>query len=249
MSCHEFENWMQAQLDGVNAGTGDGQVRSPLPIVAEPPELSAHLADCGPCRELYRAARLMQGGLKAQLPATVSFGLSERIVARVLAERRARRVWRYRLIGAAAVAAAALLFAPVLGRYFLPPDPVLPGSGEQQTNTDDPKKKELAQPGPSLNSSVAEAGQAVVELTGRLADETQKQARLLLSAAPRELPPMDPTNGMGEPNASFAPARQSLENVGRSVGVGVQSVANTTQQAINYFGRELPNMAHKIKGS
>jgi hypothetical protein len=237
MNCHDCDSFLNDQLDGALADL--------------PPALAEHLAGCTRCRELEQAARWLRGTLPAlPVPAPPS-DLSQRIVAGVLAERRARRVWRYRLTVAAAAAAVVLILVPVLSRLWPTTPPNAPPAKEQVEVTPPSAPVPTPEPqdktGPSLKSTLAEATQAVVSLSDQLAGQTKKQAQWLLNA---ELPPMGPLGGMGESDAGLEPARNSLHNVTANVGTGLQSVTQTAQQAVDYFRRELPSFGPKSnKGS
>src|SRR5207302_4571873 len=126
------------------------------------------------------------------------------------------------------------------------------GPGNEQAKEKTPAQSEpVAKAASSLKTSAAEASQALLNLTGRVADETQKQAKLLWSVAPGDLPAM-PTPllpGMGDPGNGPDPAQETLQNVTANVTTGLQSVTNTAQQAVNYFTREIPTSGKKAKGS
>ncbi len=232
MNCRDCESLLLDRLDGP---PGD------LPTAA-----AEHLIGCENCRELSQAGRLLGDGLRSTPAPVPPADLGRRIVRRVLADRRAQRLQRYRVtVGLAAAAAILLLVLPVLHRFFAPavsPVPEPPHQIVEQKPAPPSEKPE--KPAPSLQNSVAEAGQAMVNLTGRLADETQKQAKRLLAAAPTDLPPMGIST---DPDTSLDPVRQSMESVTTNVSTGLQSVANTTQHAVSYFSRELPIFGAKKK--
>jgi hypothetical protein len=233
MNCLEFDTYLQELLDGA--------------AVEPAPAVVLHLAGCTRCRELHQAARLLRGEFPIVTPPIPPPDLGQRVVARFLAERRAHRVWRFRLLGVAAAAALLLLAFPLLWRLMPTTNPAVIDAPKQLVKNDTTPERPVPS---SLKTTVDEARQAMVNLTGRLADDAQKQAQLLLSAAPKELP-MNSIPGMGitEPDLSPNLARQSLQEVSANVSTGVQSVTNTARQAVDYFSRELPAFGKKSKGS
>ncbi len=233
MNCREFESFVQEQMDGA-AG-------------ALPAGLAGHLADCARCREIYHAARLLEASLPLVQMPTPPAELTHRIVAGVMAQRRARWMWRYGTAATLAAAAAIVLALLPLFNRITPGDEIAPdGDQHQAQHQEKPHKESPAPGGPTLAATVEDARLAMANLGGRLADQTQKQVQQLLSAAPKgDLPPM----GMGDPGDTLEPARQSLKNVGATVGTGVQSVTSSTWQAVGYFSRELPSLGTRHNGS
>jgi hypothetical protein len=211
--------------------------------VIAPTGVSEHLAECARCRALSQAARLLEGGLPALATPTPP-ELSQRIVTRVLVARRRRLVARYAL---GIAAAAALLLAIPLVNWLNTPGTPTPTPGPEQAQNQQPTEPKPAPhqpeaPAPSLKSTVTKAGEAVANLTSRLADKTQKGAQVLFTAAQADLPPMTPMMpGVPELDGSFDPAARSL----REVGSGLQVVTGSAQQAVNYFTRGMPTFRPK----
>jgi hypothetical protein len=249
MNCHDVEQILHEQLDGTRSG------------VAE--DVSAHLAECRRCRELHQAAQLLEQGLHALVPATPPAGLTGKIVTRVLAQRRRRLVLRY--TWAAVAAAAALLIAvPLLGWLF--PGDHSPSIATAPVDQDQKQEPEPApevkapgpkvppdqpkvEPAPSLKSSVAQAGQAVVNLTDRLADETRKQALMLWSVADQGmLAPMNSIPGTKEMDDPLDPAAaKSLQQATSGVTSGLQVVTGSARQAVTYFTKGFSPVTGKAK--
>src|SRR5260370_38019899 len=96
MNCRDYQNWLQSDFDGA-AG--------PAPGSAE------HRAACRACAGLEAAARQLRQGLRLLTAPAVPAGLTGRVVAGVLADRRRRHRLRRRLLGVLALAASVLLVA------------------------------------------------------------------------------------------------------------------------------------------
>jgi hypothetical protein len=215
MNCTEAQGWLQRQLDGEP--------------VAPRAALDAHLAECPSCRELFAAAERLTTGLRLRhLPAAPP-NLVDRIVHRVQADTRARRARR--LVVGLALAAGLLLAVGLFRRGGGPP-------------VERPEAVAVRRevPPPSLQKELGEAGQAVVALTRRTADETVTRTRMLLPEVPLPAPPPAPTAKVG-PGA----AEQSLRDVGKSVTSGLEPVTNSARRALSLFLRELPGGAAERK--
>jgi hypothetical protein len=225
MNCAESHELLQRRLDGeaVNeAGLGE------------------HLLFCPGCRLQHAAAHRLLGGLEALEPPPPPDGLSRRIVARVLAERRARLARR--LVLPLAAAAGLLLAVSLLARLWPPaPLPTEPPTIAQRPP--EPPEVDVPEllPPPSLRDSVTEAGSAVVRATRRTADETVKQTRALL--------PSLPAPGLDEPAAlTPAPAASaSLREAGQGVSAGLEPVASSARRAVDMFLREIPPVEPESK--
>ena len=222
MNCSDCLDLLQARLDGA----------APLAIA----EVEEHLATCPACRAQDAAARRLEAGLRLLTPPAPPAGLTERVVAGVLAERRRRlRLARW---GRAAVAAAAAVLVVVLVSENRPrlPLPSAPDEPIAAVPTP-PEVPETV----SLRDSVAEAGSAVASLTRRTADETVGQGRLLLPvvarAAPEDLvpvPPMEPPVG-------------PLREAGQGLSSGLEPVTSSARRAFDLFLREVPPMGPETK--
>jgi anti-sigma factor RsiW len=206
MNCSECLDLLAERLDGAAA--------------APRAELERHLAECAACRQRAAAARRLGEGLRLLAPPAPPAGLTERVVAGVLAERRRRTRLARWARAAVAVAAGVLVIVLVSENRPRPtpppPDVVTPAESI------------------SLRSSVAEAGSAVVSLTRRTADETVGQGRLLVpvvaQAPPEEfvpLPPMDPPAG-------------PLREAGQGLSAGLEPVTSSARRAFDLFLREVP---------
>lgn len=188
--------------------------------VAEPAALERHLAVCSPCRGLHAAAGRMEEGLRARRLPVPPAGLTDRIVRAVLEERSREPRWPRRVVRTVALAASVFL-------VFL--------AGEQRT------RDLLLPPAPdqppaavSLRASMEEAGNAVVNLTTRTADETVGQTRLLLPVV--TTPPLDDPM----PMPPVEPPMRSVFAAGQGVSAGLEPVTNSARRALGLFLRDVP---------
>jgi len=229
MNCPESRELLQRRLDGEFWGDA---------------ALEQHLAGCPACRDLETAGRRVETALRTRDRPVPPAGLAERIVERLLRERRARLRWR-RAAVAATVAASFVAVASAYQLWFAAP---------RSRPTPVPVAKERAQPGapasplakngdtpaapsaPSLDESVKDAGSALVGLTRRTADETIGQGRLLLpdvtAAAPR------PTADLWQ--RTLEPPARSLREAGAGVSTGLGPVADSARRAVHMFLDEIP---------
>lgn len=223
MNCTECDHLLQQALDGAPVRRDAG--------------LERHLADCPRCHEMHQAARLLEAGLRSCPMPQPTPQFSTRVVDQILADRRRRFLRRYAAV--VAVAAAVALVAIPLAGYW--------GSGPPPKEGDSPRVVEVqprdvgpAQTEPSLRNKVTEAGSAVVAAADHLASQTREKARVFLEAAlPLDVPPMAGLPA-GEMDAALDPAAQSLQKTGVGVSAGLQPVANSAQQAVRFFVREMP---------
>jgi hypothetical protein len=213
--CHDL---LHRRLDGLAADE-----REPL---------EQHLAACPHCRDWHQAAGLLEDGLEALPPLVPPPGLADRIVTRVLADRRTRlrRRWWFLPLAAAACLLLTPLTLSFLGLLNAPESKV---ANEQQRPV-----KVTAETNRSLERSVADAGAAMASLTDRIAGQTRDRARLFLSAtAPVEVPTALPDRGSLQ--APFDPAAESLRQAGHGVSASLEPVAGSARRAVSYLVREL----------
>src|SRR5258707_810066 len=104
MNCHEFQDGLQADLDG-EAGPSSAA-------------MADHLATCATCQRLHTASQALRRGLCLFALPSAPAGLLDRVVAEVRTDRRQRQRQRFRLAGALALAASVLVIA--LTRQLLP---------------------------------------------------------------------------------------------------------------------------------
>jgi hypothetical protein len=178
--------------------------------------LEEHLAQCAVCREQFALAQQLVGGVKAFTWPTPSGTLTERIISGVLEDRRMRRTkLERRLWITMALAASILLFAA--GSYLW-----MPG-----------KKNDVAIKKPESMDKAIDAW--ANDIVNRARDNAQK---LLSVASPPKLGLTLPDlTKLDEP---LEPTAQALRQSGRELGDGLQIVAQTTRQALDFFIRELP---------
>jgi hypothetical protein len=213
MSCRDARDWMHRRLDG--------EFGEP------PPGLDAHLAGCRDCRELLAfAGRLEEGVRRLPCPAPPP-DLAGRITARVLFRQRQARTWR-RAAAVVSLAAAALLaiwlVRPAAGPTISPATP----GGEVARRGPPPR------PVPSLQRQVEEAGQAVVSLTRRAADETVGPTRAFIPDL--SIPPV----AVASADRPATDTARSLREVGQNVSAGLEPVTTSARRAFSLFLRELP---------
>jgi hypothetical protein len=230
MKCPEFQDRWQRRLDGER------------PAVA--PDAEQHLAECPDCRRLEAAARRLEAALRVLPPPEApSAGLTDRIVAAVLDDRRARLRFRRRVQFVASLAASLLLIAAGYA-YFRshqePTHPAGPAPVVQGPHVPDGAEPPARAATPSLDDSVAAAGSAVISLTKRTAGETVDETRILL---PRTLPSPALVDRRVLPRDLVAgrPA-QSLQETGQGMASGLEPVTTSARRAVDLFLNELPPM-------
>ena len=222
MTCVECQERLQRMLDG-----------RPDEFAA----VSGHVAACPECGEAHRAGRRLQEGLLLMGVPRPSHGLADRIVARVLFDRQARRSRRRRWLVVTALAASLLIamFAGDLWRRMrhtdsplVEPAPVADGSDKTPKETT---------PSPSPRESVSEAGLAFASLSRKAKDETVEQTMLLwpVASAPLSFEGLDLQTPLEPPS-------QSLREAGQNVSSGLEPVATSARRAMNLFWRDLPPM-------
>src|SRR5260370_16197238 len=143
MNCLECHDWLRRRLDGES-----------LPAL---PELDQHRAGCPAGRQQHRAALALLEGLRGLARPAANADLGQRIVARVLADRRARQEkWRRRVWTTAALAACLMLMA--LAGYLWFPDKAKDHLAVNPPNREPPA-------GPSLGEIVEQARLAFSSFT------------------------------------------------------------------------------------
>lgn len=224
MNCLDCRNELQRLLDGLEP--------------ARPGPLQEHLAACIACRESHRAARRLLEGLRGRSQPVPPADFAEKVVRRVLSEKqRFREKTRRRLYLTAALAASILVL--VFAGEFWPPskteDPIPdPGPGPVAKKEIEPEV-----PMPPLGETVAEAGQAMNDLTERLASTAKDHAQRLLAAAnPMEVAAVAKLPGPIEP--PLEPAVESLRQAGQGVADGLQPLTRSAQRAFAFLVREVP---------
>jgi hypothetical protein len=223
MNCSEFQNWLQARLDGESS--------------ADAGDVERHQAVCSSCRDLHTAAQRLVHALKAQVHPALPGGMSDHIVSAVLGEiatqGEAQKRWNRRLGVTAALAASLLLAA--LG-YSWWQSNRKPGPRNPESFANKNEKSPPAQTQPSLN--IQEAGSALVALVNRTADETVSQSRVLL---PQQVSaPSLPVSQDWQTN--LEPGAESLREAQEGVAQGFEPVTSSARRAVNLFLREIPPM-------
>ena len=183
--------------------------------------LDEHVAQCAPCREQFAGAQQLMTILKASSWPVPPGTLTERIISEVLDDRRVRRAKLVRRLWiTTALAASILLF--VAGSYVW-----MPGSkkGQEVTNKQ-----------PGIDEGTQKAIQNFADhLAGKARDNAQKLASVASPSIGAFA--MPDWSKLDDP---LEPAAKVLQQSGRELGEGVQIVAQTTRQALDFFVRELP---------
>jgi hypothetical protein len=221
MNCRECQDILQRRLDGAT--------------VAPDAALERHLAECPLCRERHAAARRLLEGLRTLPRPTPPPGLAARIAAAAVRDRQRRRIRVRRSLYVTAALAASILLMLLAAYYFDFPRP----REHPDNNGPVARKNEVPPPVPEVEKKPKaapkeEAPGRLAALTGRLADKTLDQAKVLWSVA-------NPVEGvpMGElPNVPELepPAKQAKQEVSE----GLQAVTQSARRALDYFTRELP---------
>jgi hypothetical protein len=249
MSCPEWQKAFQQLLDGE--------------AVADHPAFDRHLAECAGCRDLYAVSQSVAAALRGQERPLPPADLTERIVVRALAQRRAGLRWRRRLV-AAAVAAGLSSIAVTVYSLPRPEDPqsflarvqdFLHGQAPvdpapaavpivEAGGPVGPQDGGSPSPAPaSLNQSVEEVGTALAALTRRTADEAVGHTRGLL---PDGVPaPARPDVGLLQ--KTLDPPARSLREAGQGVSAGLEPVTNSARRAVSLFLRDIPPMGVEAK--
>ncbi|HKI30844.1 MAG TPA: hypothetical protein VKA46_03050 [Gemmataceae bacterium] len=223
MNCDDCRQRLQMHLDGEECGAD---------------HVEAHLAHCPECRAMDGAARRLLAGLLSTPAPTPPGGLTERVVAAALADRRQRLRWRRRVAfvaGGLAVAASLLLTVLLTGSPGRSPKVVdLTGPGTSTRNQDEPSP-------PSLNDNMAEATSAVASLARKTADETVSNGQLLVPSVPLGMPAEE---ALAPP---LDPPAQSLRQAGQGVATGLEPVATSARRAFDLFLRDMPPVTPEAK--
>ena len=224
MNCHECQELTQRFLDGELIDDFHA-------------DLDLHLAICTSCREQHAAGQCLIEGLRLLAPPLPPARLSTRITSAVLA--RHRRVQFQRRFTVAGALAASLLLALFAGyRTF----------GVNEAQQGEPALAQNSVPldssdSMSLDQRVQEAGEAVVALTRRTADETVGQGRVLLpKVTPASLAALTQ-----ETMHQQLPPSTSLREVQQSVAVGFEPVTTSARRAVDLFFREIPPVGFEQK--
>jgi hypothetical protein len=224
MNCLECQDNLQRWLDGETIADA---------------ALDQHLAQCPPCRARHIAARRLLEGLKATPHAAPPPDLAARVVARVLHLRERRRVKLRRSLYVTAALAASILLM-LLFSYFRQPSG---GDGKPDpgplVHEHTPKKDIVPPPKPLVVEKKEKdlKANSLAALTGRLADKTLDQAKVLWTVAnPVEGMPMGDLPNVKELDPAAEPLRQARQEVSESV----EAVSHSARRAFDYFARELP---------
>jgi hypothetical protein len=223
MNCPESLELLQRRLDGV-----------PLSPDAA---LEQHLAGCPHCRQRHAAARRLLEAIKAEPRPALPGSFATQVVAAALRDRQRRRLRLRRSLFITTGLAAAILIM-LVASYF-----IRPNAHDGKTEPFPLVQKRDSVPAPNKDAIVPQPPQAkqdtvpapaLVALTGRIADKTLDQAKVLWTAAnPVEGMPMGELPAVPELDP---PAQQAKQEVSE----GLTAVARSARRAIDYFAREMP---------
>lgn len=225
MNCPEIETYVHKLLDGET--------------FTKPEALSHHLNECPACFELWQASRLLQRGLPQLMTPQPSALLSARIVKKVRHQQQRQRTFRRTMV--AAVAAVILLIVAPVSYHFVRPTPN--SQANRPVAAVDDLANDIAVSEEPLRFRMKDARYAMASLTNQFASQTREQAENLLNlTGTPNLSNLDPLPEDVSMNEPLDPAAQSLQNAGKSVSTGFQTVANSARRAVSYFSREIPGL-------
>jgi hypothetical protein len=211
MNCLECQKWLQDLLDGDESIAGHAHVQ-------------AHLHACAACRELFGAAEVLGQALRIRPFPLPPPNFADKVVTRLLWDRR-KRARSYQWYGlAASLAAVGLLLWSAYG--LRRPEPGAPTVVVQPTpsGAGQPETKPL-----SFRAQLDEARDATLNLTKQLAQDTVVQVRGLVPRAPEQ------PSAMG-----WDPAALPVREVGRTVANGLEPVAGPARRAWGMLLDALP---------
>jgi hypothetical protein len=235
MNCLESQEILQRRLDGE-------------PFVAYP-ALDQHLAQCSPCRERHTAARRLLESLRAAPRPELPESFTDRVVDAVLRDRLRRRTRLRRSLYVTAALAASilvmLLFAywnrPGPGERRLDPGPVVQDKNGSHKEVPPIPRAQDHKKGPGgQDPQKKHTPASLAALTGRLADRTLDQAKVLWTAAnPVEGVPVGELPKVPEFDPQ-GPAAQPIRQAQQEVSESLQAVTRSARRAFDYFSREMP---------
>ena len=219
MNCLESLEILQRRLDGAPA--------------APDAALEQHLAQCPVCRERHAAARGLLEALKAAPRPEPTSARTSRLLAAVLRDRQRRRIRLRRSLYVTAALAASVLIMLGIAYFNRPPQ----GDGKVEPGPLVEHKKDLpAPPAPEKKKEIEkhDPPASLAALTGKLADKTLDQAKVLLAAANpmEEIPVANVNVPVLQP---LDPAAQPLRQGAHDAGESVQAVTRSARRAFDYF--------------
>ena len=236
MNCPECQDALQRQLDGAPG----------IPDEA----LDRHVAQCATCRERFAAAAQLLAGLRSRPRPAPSPGLTPRIVAAALRDRQRRRTRVRRGLYLTFALAASILLMFLASAFFDGGKPRNPDQREPIAQ-DDAAGKEAPVPrvkpddagpqaAPNKRDRSDDGRNNLAALTGRLADKTIDQAKVLWTTAnPVERMPIADMPKVPELDP-LDPAAQPLRQATEEANASLHAVGQSARRAFDYFTRELP---------
>lgn len=231
MNCRESQELIQHCLDGEPADPARD-------------DFVAHLDTCPECHEQYAAAQCLLDGLQFLHGARPPAGLSERICRQVMIER--SRLKRLRRGMVASAVAATFLLAWLAGYRASPPASVDPP-------VEHARVQQLYSPRPalSLHRRIREAGESIVALTRRTADDVSASGAALapgvLGALTQPRVPASETEAEKTLGQAVVPSTQSLRVVQQDMLASLEPMAVSARRAIDFFLHEISAMENNVQ--
>lgn len=217
MNCPAFQEQLCRMLDG-----------------SAPEDRAAfdqHLRDCADCRASFDASRRLQTGLRQLRAPAPPDGLTARLVAAVLEDRRLLLRRARRRLVLVAVAASVLIAVAV---RFWPTHPAVPPVKPEvaREKIDRPRELSHEEARPTPRDTVESAVGAMASLTTRTTTRTVEETRKLMPLVEPALPDL-----------SWQPALPSVSfsATGHGVSEGLEPMANHAKRAVDLLRRDLLN--------
>jgi hypothetical protein len=224
MNCLECQQRIQRCLDGES-------------VLSDGDDFATHLVLCANCRDHYAATQCLLDGLRELPPYRPPADLSERICRQILVER-TRATQLRRLVAGSGLAASLLLMCCAV--YIASRSASKADVRAQSTRVQQAHRLAASR---SLHRSFQEAGQAVVALTRRTADETVDQTKLLfLASIPRAS-----FGDAGELEQMLESPAESFREIQEAMSAGLEPVASSARRAVGLFLREIPPLEYGLQ--
>lgn len=201
-----------------------------------PAECELHRTACANCRQDYAAAMLLRA--LSQSPMAAPEGMTDRLVAAVLAD--TTTTSRRRVIAATRTAALAASLLLVIGLVIRlgesSKSPEVAPRVEPVTAAKDQTPAAI-----SVDENISKAGDAIAALVRRSASDTIEPTIKLI--------PENPTLGFPDVPDPMAPAAQSLAEIRQGASSGFEPLGRTARRAFNLFLRDVSVQGDNKPGS